>query len=50
MDETTFRAPSAARGSRGGEVSAEVMTPAKQEANRRRATKSDLATALEYAL
>ncbi|USI93072.1 replication initiation protein [Rhodococcus pyridinivorans] len=46
FDETTFRARQAARGSKGGKV----MTEAKREANRKRATKFDLATALEYAL
>jgi hypothetical protein len=46
FDEATFRARQAARGSKGGKV----MTPAKREANRTRATEFDLATALEYAL
>jgi hypothetical protein len=50
FDEATFRARQAARGSKGGKASAKVMTSAKREANRTRATKFDLATALEYAL
>lgn len=50
FDEGTFRARQAARGSKGGKASAKVMTAAKIEANRKRATKFDLATALEYAL
>ncbi|WP_342339020.1 MULTISPECIES: replication initiation protein [unclassified Rhodococcus (in: high G+C Gram-positive bacteria)] len=46
FDEENYRARQAERGRRGGKV----VTPAKIEANRRRATKFDLATALELAL
>ncbi|MGW5289746.1 replication initiation protein [Rhodococcus pyridinivorans] len=45
FDEGAFRARQAARGSKGGKV----MSSAKREANRKRATKFDLATALEFA-
>ncbi|MFH9952519.1 primase C-terminal domain-containing protein, partial [Streptomyces luteogriseus] len=46
FDEAAYRARQAHLGRKGGKV----MTPAKIEANRKRATKFDLATAMEYAL
>lgn len=48
--EEKYRARQAEVGRRGGTASGKVMTPAKREANRRRATKYDLAHALELAL
>lgn len=46
----TFEQEQARRGRNGGEKSGKVMTEAKREANRRRATKYDRITVLEQAL
>ncbi|MDH6171024.1 hypothetical protein M2284_005331 [Rhodococcus sp. LBL1] len=47
--EATFIAIQAARGRKGGKASGSVMTPAKAEANKKRATKVDRDLALEVA-
>jgi len=50
FDTDRFREQQRHRGHKGGKVSAKVMTAKKRAANRRRATKFDLTTALELAL
>ncbi len=47
FDEAAYRARQAHLGSKGGKASAKVMTPAKIEANRKRATKFDEKAMLE---
>lgn len=47
FDEQTFRELQAARGRKGGRASARIMTDAKREANRKRATKIDHTAVIE---